>query len=219
MAVSSTLSSSFLCRARATSAPPRLRATQGERRINPRASLPQATCTASQARMGKSRRIFCALWLTFVQGYGGRLNARSARIPPIFRLFGPRDSVADRRGLIRKYATPVWKIGRRLDAALGRWRSIKSRIPNGFNQYSAPFLILSTSHSAFPPFMDALRPQLNDCTSLPDPASKGRDGLDFRYRATLISLALGHHVDRRVSRPPPPFYHCLPRRRAQLARD
>ncbi|KAL1711679.1 hypothetical protein EV715DRAFT_297807 [Schizophyllum commune] len=39
-----------------------------------------------------------------------------------------------------------------------------------------------------------------DCTSLPDPASKGRDGLDFRYRATLISLALGHHVDRPGSR-------------------
>ncbi|KAI5886188.1 uncharacterized protein SCHCODRAFT_01106695 [Schizophyllum commune H4-8] len=39
--------------------------------MNPRPSPPEATCMASQAR-----------------GSGGRLNARCARIPPIFRLFG-----------------------------------------------------------------------------------------------------------------------------------
>ena len=62
--------------------------------------------------------------------------------PPIFRLFGGRVPVADRRGLIRKYAKPVWKFGRRLGAALGRLRSIKGRSSNRFNQHSTAFLLL-----------------------------------------------------------------------------
>ncbi|KAL1670996.1 hypothetical protein EV122DRAFT_256791, partial [Schizophyllum commune] len=87
----------------------RLRATQRERRITTRASPPDVTCAASPDR-----------------GCGGRLNAPFARSAPNLPTFGGRVSVADRRGLIRKYATPVWKFGRRLGTALGRSRSIKA---------------------------------------------------------------------------------------------
>ena len=126
-----------------------LRATERKGRITLRPSPPGNTCTASPDRVSESRRFFLALWLTFTQGCSGRLYARSPRSSPIFRLFARRASVADRRGLIRKYATPVWKFGRRLDAALGRSRSIKGRTSNRFNQHSSPSFVFS--HPFLPP--------------------------------------------------------------------
>ncbi|KAI5898713.1 uncharacterized protein SCHCODRAFT_02722620 [Schizophyllum commune H4-8] len=126
-----------------------LRATQRERRINFQASLPEATCTASQSRAGKSRRILSPLWLTFAQGYGGRLNARPRRSSPNLPTFRWAGLGRGPPSLIRKYATPVWKIERRLGAALGRPRSIKGWASDRFNQHSPPFLIFS--HPSLPP--------------------------------------------------------------------
>ena len=76
--------------------------------------------------------------------------------PPIFRLFGGRVPVADRRDLIRKYATPVWKIERRLDAALGRSRSIKGRMVDRLIQHSNSFLFFSYPPLPRQPFQSCL---------------------------------------------------------------
>ncbi|KAI5900341.1 uncharacterized protein SCHCODRAFT_02710304, partial [Schizophyllum commune H4-8] len=59
-----------------------LRATPRDERKSARTSPTDATCAASLGRTSKSRRILRALWLTFSQGYGGRLNERSARTSP-----------------------------------------------------------------------------------------------------------------------------------------
>ncbi|KAL1752237.1 hypothetical protein FB107DRAFT_250928 [Schizophyllum commune] len=58
-------------------------------------------------------------------GCGGKLNVRSARSSPHLPTFRWVGLVADRRGLIRKYATPFWKFGRRVGTAFDRSRSIK----------------------------------------------------------------------------------------------
>ncbi|KAL1697660.1 hypothetical protein GGG16DRAFT_120456 [Schizophyllum commune] len=200
MAASSTHCPSFLRRSRAASALPRV-----THALLTLCDLPDAAIhPVHSTRRHRTSSIGC----------GGRLNARSARIPPIFRLFGGRVSVADRRGLIREYATPVWKFGRRLGAALGRLRSIKRRASDRLNQHSTPFLL--PSNLPLPPLLLHRYPSRLNLwcrwyyALLSGPCSSGNDGLDFRRRATLTSLALGHHAG--CSRPSPPSHHCLFRR-------
>ncbi|KAI4294117.1 hypothetical protein K525DRAFT_291262 [Schizophyllum commune Loenen D] len=185
MAVSSTLSSSDLRPARATSAQPHLfDALREAARPERRWTLP---CTL-QATLREDRVTL-----------RGRLNAHS---PPNLPIFAGRVPVADRRGLIRKYATPVWKYGRRLGTALGRLQSIKGRPFNPSNHHSTVFLLFVYSPSPHTPFAEVLhRVYRGDLTSPATPCSSGDDGLSFRHRLNVSDLALGHHVDHRDSRP------------------
>ncbi|KAL1711445.1 hypothetical protein EV715DRAFT_298094 [Schizophyllum commune] len=101
---------------------------------------------------------------------------------------------ASRRDLRRRHLfpiTPSTHDGSRhvLEAPLKHWGTSKRDvcIP------STNILAFFNAHHQSTPNALAGFNNLQDCTSLPDPAGKGRGGLDFRYRATLISLALGHH--------------------------
>ncbi|KAL1684948.1 hypothetical protein GGG16DRAFT_106668 [Schizophyllum commune] len=76
-------------------------------------------------------------------------------LPPIFRLFAGWVLVADHRGLIRKYATPFWKLGRRVGTAFDRSRSIKVLFLHAHHQLTPNTFIAPRAYPAITPvFVD-----------------------------------------------------------------